>query len=80
MKTMSNEEKKSFSFGFSKVKAKNLEKDSILRDKTTKEVQNEKDFVLEVNETEIKGTKKKEVKQDLVIPCQGKKNYVKSIY
>ena len=70
-KKMSSEKKKSFSFGFSKVQAKNLEKDSVIRDKTTKEVQNEKDFILEVNESEIKGTKKKEMKQELVIPCQG---------
>ena len=69
---MSLEKKKSFSFGFSKVAAKNLEKDSVLRDKTTKVVQeDEKDFVTEVNESEIKGTKKKEVKQELVIPCHG---------
>ncbi len=58
------------SFGFAKKSATKL-KDSALRDVTTKDVQKETDFVLEVTDSRIKGSIKPEVKKELVIPCLG---------
>ncbi len=66
------EEKKSLSFGFSKKSTKKLvDSKATTGFDSTKEALEETDFVLEVNKSEIKGTKKKEVKKELVIPCQG---------
>ena len=65
-----SEEKKSFSFGFSKVK-KPILADSAIRDEATKDFIEETDYVKEVNHSGIEGTKKKIVKEELVIPCPG---------
>ena len=65
-----SEEKKSFSFGFSKVKKPNLG-DSAIRDESTKDFIEETDYVKEVTHSGIEGTKKKIVKEELVIPCPG---------
>jgi G patch domain/KOW motif-containing protein len=63
-----------FSFGFSKVKPKsNLVKtDQKFAAEKDAKVENETDFVKEVNAREgIKGTKKKVEKKELVIECKG---------
>lgn len=65
-----SEKKPSLSFGFAKKTVSKLT-DSAIRDDSTKEANDETDFVLEVNRSEIKGTKKKEVKAELIIPCHG---------
>ena len=65
---MSEEVKKSFSFGFAKKSSVKKLEDSKLRDDSTKDKHEETDFIIEVDRTEIKGTKKKEVKEELIIP------------
>jgi G patch domain/KOW motif-containing protein len=69
---MSSEDTKktSLSFGFAKSSSKKLS-DSALRDSSTKEALEETDFVLEVNRSQIKGSKVLEIKKELVIPCTG---------
>lgn len=68
---MSEDSKKSFSFGFAKKSSVKKLQDSKLRDDSTKDKNDETDFVLELNKSGIQGTKKVEVKQELVIPCIG---------
>merc|ERR1712051_177559 len=63
--------KPSFSFGFSKTSGAKKLIDSKIRDDSTKEKVEEKDIILDVSGKKIKGTKKEEVKVDLVIPCIG---------
>ena len=63
--------KSSFSFGFSKTNTKKVLIDSKIREESTKEATEETDYVLDVNKGNIKGSKKVEVKEDLVIPCAG---------
>ena len=65
---MSEEVKKSFSFGFAKKSSVKKLEDSKLRDDSTKDKHEETDFIIEVDRSEIKGTKKKEVKEELIIP------------
>jgi len=65
---MSEEVKKSFSFGFAKKSSVKRLEDSKLRDDSTKDKHEETDFIIEVDRSEIKGTKKKEVKEELIIP------------
>ena len=65
---MSEEGKKSFSFGFAKKSSVKKLEDSKLRDDSTKDKHEETDFIIEVDRSEIKGTKKKEVKEELIIP------------
>ena len=65
---MSEEVKKSLSFGFAKKSSVKKLEDSKLRDESTKDKREETDFIIEVDRTEIKGTKKKEVKEELIIP------------
>jgi len=65
----------SFSLKFSKTSEKKVLTDSKLRDDSTKELDDGKDFIRDVKDNAIIGTKKKEVKKDLVIPLISKNNW-----
>ena len=65
---------KPFTFGFTKKLPTKLLTDSSLRDASTKNEQEEKDYVLDVDSHKgIHSTKPKEILKELVIPCEGNK-------